>query len=170
MGNPSPVQSLFLTPIFLTTAPRWCRRKSRVGIVPGAHSVGHLHESDMSRAIAACLPLEPRSPELLVFTQPVRAALSSFCGRPVCAARPGDGTVPSQSRALHLHALLLGPPTLLKSRAEGATTLPKAGAKSKDEATGDARSAVVTQCLPLVCLTLLKSHAEGATALPKAGA
>src|SRR5437660_6690713 len=37
--------------------------------------------------------------------------------------------------------------TLLKSRAEDATALPKAGAKSKDEATCDARSPI-TACQP----------------------
>ena len=45
------VQSLLLTPIFLTTAPKWCRRNSTVGIAPGAHSAGRLHQSDMSRAL-----------------------------------------------------------------------------------------------------------------------
>ncbi len=41
-------RSLFLTAIFLTVAPRRCRRKSTVGIAPGAQSVGRLHESDIA--------------------------------------------------------------------------------------------------------------------------
>jgi hypothetical protein len=30
----------------------WYRRKSKVGIAPGVHRAGLLHESDMSRAVA----------------------------------------------------------------------------------------------------------------------
>jgi hypothetical protein len=45
-------QSLILTPIFLTIAPKWCRRKSTVGIAPGAQSAGRLHASDIARAVA----------------------------------------------------------------------------------------------------------------------